>query len=39
VSVYEIYEEMAKEEKIHLLFYDPMHQIHNSIAGYMRQPK
>jgi len=30
---------MAKEEKIHLLFYDPMHQIHNSIAGYMRQPK
>lgn len=37
--MYKIYEEEAKQWEIHVLFYDPMHQIHNSISGYMRQPK
>jgi len=39
VEMYKLYEESAKKWDIHALFYDPMHQIHNSINAYMRQPK
>lgn len=37
--MYKVYEEMAKAWEIHLMFYDPMHQIHNSISAKMWQPK
>ena len=37
--VYEIYEEMANAWEIHLLFYDPNHQLHNSVNWKMRQKK